>query len=112
MQEIDPLLMSELKDIFSLKRLTTRGLFQSLELPEGLVGKQNRRSVKMFRAVLDRALVDTFSIYEDLRTETREWASTENEDFLISCERALLEPDKVLQVFEAFKEILGDTTLE
>ncbi len=73
---------------------------------------EEQRAVRLFRAVLDRALVDCFSIREDIRNETREWVNLDNEDYLISCERAMLEPEKVMQVFEIFLEILGDTVIE
>jgi len=60
----------------------------------------------LHRAVLDRALVDSFSQSRSVRATIDSWLYLENKDFLDACERALLNPKLVLMTFKIMKKVL------
>jgi hypothetical protein len=84
--------------------VATRGLFQS-KIPYGAY--EPFEEVKMWRAVLDRALLDLLKGYEvgvDNYEEVLNWYSPIDgefpEDFIEVCGLAGLEPDFVYAIFE------------
>jgi hypothetical protein len=89
----------------SLTRLAKTGLFQKIRLtgdePEEIV-----KMVKLHRAVLDKALVDSFSVVDRVRNNVEYWLKLSNKDFVEACDRAMLEPELVYDTFYLMKEIL------
>jgi len=92
----------------SVNRLAKTGLFRRLDT----VYEDLYFYIHLHRSVLDRALVDMFSPYKDVRDDVLNWLDLENDDFIYACERALLEPQQVYDTFIAIKKILknGRTT--
>lgn len=83
------------------KYLTRRGLFSRLTIPEKL--KACEFEVALGRAVLDRALLDSFFDEESFK-----WFDPKDEDFELICFIAFLGPeevyDKFLKVHKLHKE--------
>lgn len=90
----------------SLTRLAKVGLFQKLPQSDDPVFKFCHNEIILHRAVLDRALVDSFSQSKGIRQNVYEWLDIENPEFLDACERALLDPKLVLVTFKIMKKVL------
>jgi hypothetical protein len=101
---ITPELLQELKDQMSLSRLAKTGLFQRMAVPDE--AKEVRREIKLHRAVLDKALVDSFSLTSRIRVSVEGWLRLDNPDFKQACERAYLDPTSVFRVFHVIKEVI------
>ena len=68
--------------------------------------------IKLHRAVLDRALLDTFHPDQLIKGDVLKWLDLANPDFILSCERADLEPKLVYELFIQIKKILkGDNEI-
>lgn len=102
--KLTPQLVEELTKKMSVNRLAKTGLFRRLDP----VYEDLYFYVHLHRSVLDRALVDMFSPYKEIRDEVTDWLDLENDSFIFSCERALLEPTQVYNTFLAVKEVLKD----
>lgn len=63
--------------------------------------------VHMWRTVLDRALADYITNFDDPNIDDveyiEEWPSLDNEDFVTVCDLCLLDAEKVLKDFERLK---------
>jgi hypothetical protein len=104
--QITPELLIDLQATMSLSRLSKTGLFQKLDL-ESSDGIENE--LTLHRAVLDKALIDSFSIRKEIREDVENWLHLDNPDFLEACERAMLDPQLVFEMFKLMKEVLkGD----
>lgn len=91
----------------SLTRLAKTGLFHKLDVDE--VDIPIKREIKLHRAVLDKALVDSFSVVDRIRKGVERWLKMNNQDFLDACERAMLQPENVYETFNTMHKILvGD----
>lgn len=86
----------------SLIRLAKTGFFRKAGTPHYSIEGE----LRLHRATLDRALIDSFSPNEDIRVEVEHWLDMNNPDFIENCEMAMLEPDGVYAAFKAFKQIL------
>ncbi len=72
-------------------------------------GLSVRREIILHRAVLDKALVDSFSVYPTIKKEVDDWLRLSNLNFREACERAALEPELVFKTFKIMHELLqGD----
>ena len=60
----------------------------------------------LFRTILDKALVDSFSPHEEVSGDVDDWLDLDNEDFVFICHQADLEPIGVYAAFTMFKKIL------
>ena len=104
---LDPKLINELQQDMNLDRLAKTGLFQKLAIDPD--DEPIKNELKLHRAVLDRALVDSFSEFKTVRREIKNWLSLANPDFIDACDRAQLHPKAVFQIFSAIREVLtGD----
>jgi hypothetical protein len=104
MGQVSDKLEKELRRKISLLRLTHTGLFIKLDIdPEY---SNLRRYIKMHRAVLDRALIDWFHCKKEIKSQVDSWLDLYNPDFQDACERALLKPEDVLEVFHTVKRLL------
>ncbi len=99
-----PQLLKELQSDMSLTRLAKTGLFQKMDLDDS--GVAGQRELRLHRAVLDRALIDSFSCVDHIREEVQQWLKKDNPDFIDCCERAGLDSDLVYRCFFLMKEIL------
>jgi len=97
-------LLEDLIKSMSVNRLAKIGLFKKLDI----IYEDLYFYIHLHRSVLDRALVDMFSPYDEVRKEVEEWLNLDNDSFIFACERALLEPKQVYEVFKAVKKILKD----
>lgn len=89
-----------LSEKMSITRLTKTGLFKRIPY-------ERSPEVDLFRAVLDKALIDYFNPNEETQKEVSDWLSLENEAFVTVCEYALLDPPDVFYIFNLLKnEIL------
>lgn len=95
-------LQQELKQKMSLTRLAKTGFFKRADVVDPSVS----RELLLHRAVLDKALIDSFSSVDDTRLDVEEWLDINNEDFLFCCDLAMLEPESVFNAFKEFKGIL------
>lgn len=78
-----------------LKReIARKGLFRILPSNTGNVLDDR---VLLYRAIIDRFLLDCFHIDEEIREECRKWFSMENKLFFEVCDYADLEQDFVVQ---------------
>ena len=99
-------LLNELGDKMSLIRLSKTGLFRRMDT-EGF--DLVRRELILHRSVLDHALLDWFSENPEIKKDVDDWLDLSNIDFIESCERAHLPPEKVYETFQAVRKILkGD----
>ena len=99
-------LIEDLRKSMSLTRLANVGLFQRLDFD---IEHEAYREVRLHRAVLDKALVDMFSVVPVIKKDVDTWLSLKNRDFIDAAERAALDPELVYKVFMLMKEILvGD----
>ncbi len=95
-------LIEELAKDMSLDRLTLTGLFIK-------IGGSTEPEARLYRAVLDRALIDSFSTNASIKGPVDRWLKINNPDFLDSCALANLEPSIVMEIFTAMHKILtGD----
>jgi hypothetical protein len=101
---LQPELLEELKGKMSLTRLAKTGLFQKLD--PNTNDDELRKELKLHRTVLDKALIDSFSINDRIRIPVEQWLKIDNEEFIDACDRAALNPGQVYQVFMAVKAIL------
>ena len=100
-------LIDELKDKMTLTRLAKVGLFQKLPNDEdNPIFSECSDEIYLHRAVLDRALVDSFSQSKKIRGDIESWLYIDNPDFIDACDRALLDPKLVLACFKVMKKIL------
>lgn len=97
-------LLKELQSTMSLNRLAKTGLFQKLAVDD--LDAEILREIKLHRAVLDKAIIDSFSQSEEIRQDVEQWLDIRNPDFREACERALLEPELVFRVFGLIKKVL------
>lgn len=101
---IAPDLKSLLTDTMTVSRLLKTGLFKKLPSPV----EDIRQDLLLHRAVLDKALLDQFDKHEQYRIQSKLWATLENSDFVEVSERALLDPELVLLVFEQVTTIFRE----
>ena len=94
-------LIEELTKELSLKRLWHSGLF--IRLP--IVHEELSSEITLFRAVLDRALLDLFHHDAVIRDDAKTWLDLKNEDFLESCDRADLDHLLVYELFTTINKI-------
>lgn len=109
-------LIEELMGKLSLSKIsqTKEGFFKNSTFFDP-VDKSIEREIKLFRDVLDRALVD-FLLEVDLNTcskdmlyikaDVEEWLDPENQEFVDACERAFLDSDMVYSCFIIIKQII------
>lgn len=98
--------LKDLQQNMSLTRLATVGLFQKLDTDDGI---EVRKEIRLHRAVLDKALVDMFSLIPSIKRDVDRWLHLDNPDFREASERAALEPELVYKMFMLMKQILvGD----
>lgn len=91
----------------SLIRLAKTGLFIKLSVNEEYT--EIAREIKLHRAVLDKAIIDSFSIVPSIKQDVDDWLDLDNPIFIEACERAFLEPELVYATFKSVKRILqGD----
>jgi len=95
-------LVEELQDQMSIYRLRRVGFFQRLPVDSEI----HRPELEMFRTILDRALIDFFSIREEIRVDVEEWLSLDNPDFIEISTNADLSPEFVYQAFYAVSVML------
>lgn len=95
-------LVHELKGRMTVTRLARVGFFRKL----GKVPEEISREVELFRAVLDKALIDYFSTDRNIQGDVADWLDLSNKDFIVCCERAFLPPDLVFKSFAAVKKVL------
>lgn len=115
MQDLSKELLAELQGEMSLHRIAQVGFFIQLDRELEIDSE-----LKLHRAVLDKALVDsmlpTHKFYYDdeeqkvfPRLEVDRWLKIDNKEFVDACERAHLEPKFVFKAFEMIKKVLvGD----
>jgi len=99
---MNPELLKELKSELSLVRLLKVGLFKKMPIDNSEFEKE----ITLHRAVLDRALVDYFSVQPDIRDEVLAWLDLNNPDFIQACQRADLEPQGVFDTFKIMRKII------
>lgn len=97
-------LVRELEGRLTVNRLAKTGLFRKLEI----LYEEHYFDIFLHRSVLDRALIDMFSPYDNIRKDVLDWLNLENDSFVFACERALLEPAAVYDTFITVKNILKD----
>jgi len=103
--ELPPALQKELRKRLSLIRLAKTGFFKKADP----VHPSIEPSLNLWRSVLDKALIDSFSPHEEVRGDVEDWLDLDNPDFVFVCEMSMLEPRGVEAAFKAFKKILrGD----
>lgn len=83
-------------------RLAKTGFFKKASIPHPNIEGE----VMLHRAVLDKALIDSFSPHEEITINVELWLDLDNQDFIDACERALLDPTGVYSTFVLFKQIL------
>lgn len=97
--------VEELKHIIRFERLTRVGLFnneQFFDIPD----KTIQNDLKLFRTILDRALIDYFHEKDHIREDVENWLDMENKDFYDICMNAYLDPEMVYRTFLLVDEIL------
>ena len=82
-------LIRELKKEMSATRLANVGLFQKLSYEDEVEDEELKKIIKLHRAVLDKALLDSFSPAKHIRDEIDAWLYPDNKEFIEACERAL-----------------------
>ncbi len=97
-------LHTELTEGMTLGRISSTGFFQRLPV----MHESFRPDLELFRAILDRALVDSFSAVPTIREEAEAWLEIGNPDYLEICNNADLEPELVMKAFKYVQEILKD----
>lgn len=95
-------LKKELRKKLSLIRLAKTGFFKRIPIAHPGIETE----LLLHRAVLDRALIDSFSAHKDTKKEVEDWLNLSNPDFVEACDRALLSPKGVYTTFKLFKQIL------
>jgi hypothetical protein len=90
----------------SVSRLTKTGLFQRLPFETGDGDVTISRELKLFRAVLDKALIDSFSDVPEIKQDVEDWLDLDNQDFLDVCAFAFLDPELVYGVFKVLPTII------
>jgi hypothetical protein len=81
------------------KEIARKGLFRILPSNKILDDR-----VILYRAIIDRFLLDTVHPVAEIATEAKQWFSLENKLFFEVCDHADLEPDFVIQyVKKAYK---------
>ncbi len=99
-------LKEELSEELSLMRLAKTGLFQKLPYEQGEGSIETARELELHRAVLDKALIDSFSTKRAIKKEIEEWLDLDNPDFTDACDRAMLNPQQVFMTFKTIKTLL------
>ena len=102
---LPPKLRKELKNKFSLTRLAKVGFFKKADP----VHISIQQELLLYRAVLDRALLDMFSSDKQLQQDILDWLDLDNPDFTDTCELAMLDPEGVYEAFQVYRKTLkGD----
>jgi len=96
MTKIQNDLIEELLSVMTLTRLVKTGLFTKLDAPN----EEIRSELRLYRTVLDKALLDQFDKDDNYRLQSKLWADINNPDFCEICDLALLEAENVLELFE------------
>ena len=105
LEELPRGLRRELRQKLSLIRLAKTGFFQRADP----VHPSIEPYLNLWRSVLDKALIDSFSPHEEIRGDVEDWLDLDNPDFVSACELSMLEPKGVYAAFKEFKKILrGD----
>jgi hypothetical protein len=94
-------LLEELLGVMTLTRLVKTGLFTKL----APATEEIRPELRLYRTVLDKALLDQFDKDENYRLQSKLWADLENQDFCEVCDLALLDAESVLSLFEQVTKI-------
>ena len=89
-------LLEELLGVMTLTRLVKTGLFTKLAPPN----EEIRPELRLYRTVLDKALLDQFDKDENYRLQSKLWADIENKDFCEICDLALLDAENVISLFQ------------
>lgn len=98
-------LRRELKKRLSLTRLSKTGFFRKAEVPHPDIEGE----LLLYRFILDKALIDSFSPREEIREDVELWLDLNNEDFITICTLAMLDPKGVYATFKVYKNLLrGD----
>jgi hypothetical protein len=88
----------------SVARLNKTTFFQKMGVPCETI----RIELKLFRAVLDKALLDLFDEEEEYRLDAKNWLDKDNPDFIEICDLAFLEPELVYLGFLFVKKIFKE----
>jgi hypothetical protein len=91
-----------LKSKLNLIRLARIGLFKRWSTYNKYVDKE----LKLYRAILDRALIDLFSKEDAIREDVEEWLDLNNPDFIFICKSASLKPEKVYNIFKTIQWVI------
>lgn len=83
----------------SVARLNKTGLFKKIPPPT----EDTRVEILLWRAALDKALLDIFDEEEEHRHDAKSWLDINNPDFVTTCEIAMLEPETVYKMFLTVK---------
>lgn len=100
--KLPPELMKEMSKKLSVSRLSKYGFFKLIECPS----EKFYNEIILFRAVLDRALIDVFSKRDDIRRSALRWARMDNKPFINTCLCAGIEPEHVYAVFKTLPKFL------
>ena len=89
----------------TLPRLVKTGFFvkELKNLPDSSGAIYN--DLWLHLEVLDKALLDHFGAHRKYRLQVKLWLDLDNDDFIMSCERANLKPKLVLESFRAIEQI-------
>jgi hypothetical protein len=98
---IDLALKEQLLSIMTLPRLVKTGLFKKIPPPT----EDIRQELRLYRTVLDKALLDWFCDDENYRIQSKLWMDIENEDFVTVCDLANLEAEDVEALFLEVQKI-------
>lgn len=66
--------------------------------------KPVQNEIRLWRAVLDQVLFDVQDADEEIRSEAIDWTSFENEEFLVICDHACIDPEMVHKVVHLAKD--------
>jgi len=84
-----------------------RGCFSRLRIDyEHNVTEDGIKNTRLWRTVLDRAVLDLTGKNTKDKLEVIKWLSLDNKDFLLCCELALLEPDMVFEYMWKIADML------
>jgi len=108
-EKLDTDLQEFLLESISLSKLrnSKKGLFKNNDFFEEL-SKAIELEAELFRAVLDRALIDFVdpALHKQYRQEVEEWLDLDNPDFKLTCEAAELPPLLVYKMFFLVEDLL------
>jgi hypothetical protein len=95
--------LKEFKKRFSPIRISKYGFFSQLEVEEEEAAVV--REINLFRSILDRSLVDLFSVDDELRNSVLDWVDLNNKDFVFICKNAYLNPEQVFYIFLTLEKL-------